>query len=149
MPVAFEGFGVRGFHAIELRAFEQHLADSINLGAMRIFYALALGVVLAVYRRPLFSDHAGRKPEPETKEMARQRMKLQGAVGLVAMQVDCDGGDSDMGYNERVDHISPPWQNHYKHAASLSANVPDSRGRRSPKFAAAATHFSQSKIVPI
>jgi hypothetical protein len=64
----------------------QHLLDAQDLRAVRIFGGFTLGVVLAVNRRPLLGDHAGRHPQPEAEEMTRKRMQFQGAVRLVTMQ---------------------------------------------------------------
>ena len=79
-----------------------------DLRAVRIFFGLALGVVLAVDRGPLLGHLAGGQPQPETEEVARDGMQLQRAVRLVAVQVDGDAGDRDVRDDQRVRARAPP-----------------------------------------
>jgi hypothetical protein len=64
---------------------------------VRILFGIALGVVLAVDRSPFLGDLAGGEPQPETEKMTRDRVQLQRAVRLVAVQVDRDADDRDVG----------------------------------------------------
>jgi hypothetical protein len=77
---------------------------------VRIFGGFTLGVVLAVNRRPLLGDHAGRHPQPEAEEMTRKRMQFQGAVRLVTMKINGDSCDRDVSKHQRDDDIAPPGQ---------------------------------------
>jgi hypothetical protein len=54
---------------------------------VRVFLGFALGVVLAVDRGPLTRQHAGGHPQPYAEEVAGDRMQLQRAVRLAAVQI--------------------------------------------------------------
>ncbi len=58
VAVFFHRLSHFGFGAIEFGTFQQHLPDAACLRTVRVFCGFALGVVLAVYRHPLFGDHA-------------------------------------------------------------------------------------------
>ena len=70
----------------------------------------AFCVVLAMYGSPLLRDHTSRQPQPEAKSVTGKRMELEGAMCLMAVQVDGDSGYGDMGHDQRIDDISPPRQ---------------------------------------
>jgi hypothetical protein len=72
MTVALQGFSVPGLLDVEEDAGPQHPVDADDLRAVRILGRLALGVMLAVDRRPLLGHHAGGQPQPETEEMCGQ-----------------------------------------------------------------------------
>ena len=63
---------------------------------MGIINGFAFGVVLAVNCGPLFSDHAGSKPKPETEKMRCNRMQIQRTVCLAAVQKNSDACDGDV-----------------------------------------------------
>ncbi len=75
---------------------------------MRIVLGFALGVVLAMDRRPLLRDHAGGHPQPETEEVADDGVQLERPVRLAAVQVDGDAGDRDLDEDQQGDEIAPP-----------------------------------------
>src|SRR5712664_3360056 len=108
MTVALERLLVERLLDVQEHPGPQHAIDAVNLGAMRIFHGLALGVVLAVDRRPFLGDHAGGEPEPEAEKMRYQGMELKGPMRLAAMEIDRDGGDRDVRKHERGDDVAPP-----------------------------------------
>jgi hypothetical protein len=110
VAVAFHGFLVARLLHVEEHAAPQHAVDAQLLRAVRIFRPLALGVVLAVDRRPFLGHHAGGQPQPEAEEVAGKRMQVERAVSLVAMQEDGHRGDGDVGHDERDDDVAPPGQ---------------------------------------
>ena len=77
---------------------------------MRVLVGLAASVVLAVDGDPFLGPHAGGQPQPESEEMADQRVQIDGAVSLAAVQVQGDGGDRDLGQDERDEEVAPPGQ---------------------------------------
>jgi hypothetical protein len=103
-----DGFLILGLGAIQLGAFQQHLADAAGLRAVRIVFGFALGVVLAVNRGPLLGHHARGHPQPETEEMLGDRMQVQRPVRHAAVQENGHAGDRDVRHHERVDHDLPP-----------------------------------------
>ena len=90
VAVALERLAVLRFLAIELGAFQHDLADAVDLRAVRIVDGLALRVVLAMDRGPLLGHHAGGEPQPETEEMAGDRMQVERAMRLMAVQINRD-----------------------------------------------------------
>src|SRR6185369_3925696 len=78
------------------------------LRAVRIVRRLAFGVVLAMDRSPLLGDHPGGEPEPRAEEVAHDRMHIERAMRLAAMQVDRDRGDRDLDQDQAHDDIAPP-----------------------------------------
>lgn len=68
---------------------------------MRIFFGIALGVVLAVDGSPFLGHLAGGQPQPETEEVRRDRVQFQSTVRLVAMQEDRHAGNGDVGQDQR------------------------------------------------
>ena len=77
---------------------------------MRIIRGLALGVVLAMHRDPFPRAHAGGQPEPQPEKMAHRRMQVDRPVRLVAVQVQRDRGDRDLGQGHRRQRVTPPRQ---------------------------------------
>jgi hypothetical protein len=75
-------------HAVQLGTLPHHLVDAAGLRAVRVFFGLALGVVLAVDGRPLLGHHAGGHPQPETEEVAEDRVQVERAVRLATVQVE-------------------------------------------------------------
>ena len=64
-----QGFGVGRLLAVEEDTAEQDAPDALLDRAVRVFRALAEGVVLAVDGHPFVGSHAGCQPQPETHEM--------------------------------------------------------------------------------
>ena len=75
---------------------------------MWIIHSLALGVVFAMNRCPLLSDHPRCQPEPKTEKMGHDGMQVQSAVRLAAMQKDGDASNSDVGSYQRKNEDLPP-----------------------------------------
>src|SRR5690606_34263046 len=69
---------------------------------------LATRMVLAVNRHPLFGDHAGGQPQPETEKVRHGRMQIQAAMRLAAMQVQRHTQDSDVGHQQGEEDDLPP-----------------------------------------
>jgi hypothetical protein len=75
---------------------------------MGIINRFAFSVVLAVNRGPLFGDHAGGEPEPETKEVGSNRMQIERTVRLAAVQENSNACDRNVGYRQGKQHNLPP-----------------------------------------
>jgi len=110
VAIALQRVLVHGLGAVQLRTFPHHLADAARLRAMRVFLGFALGVVLAVDRRPLPGHHAGGQPQPEAEKVAGNRVQIERPMGLVTVQEDRHRGDRDVGENEGHDDVAPPWE---------------------------------------
>ena len=80
----------------------------MDLRTMRIFRGLDLRVVLAMDGGPLLGHHAGRHPQPEAKEVRHDRVQVQCAVRLAAVQIDGDRRDRDVRQRESRNYIPPP-----------------------------------------
>jgi hypothetical protein len=63
---------------------------------MGIIGGFAFSMVLAVHGRPLFGDHAGRKPEPKAEKMGCNWMQIEGTVRLAAVQKNGDASNRDV-----------------------------------------------------
>jgi hypothetical protein len=63
---------------------------------MGIINGFAFGVVLAVNGSPFFGNHASGKPEPEAKEVGSNRMQIERAVRLAAVQKNGDASNGDV-----------------------------------------------------
>ena len=101
-----------GIDAIELRTLGQDLADAVGDRAMGVFHGLHRRVMFTVHRCPLAGIHAGRQPQPQAEKMGGQRVQINRAMGLIAMQIDGDAGGGDLGKNKRDECVSPPRHNH-------------------------------------
>jgi hypothetical protein len=84
---------------------------------VRVFFGFAFGVVLAVNGRPSLGGHAGGQPQPKAKEMGGQPVQIQGAVGLVTVQINGDRSDGDVRHPQGDEDQLP------------SAEVPDPIGQ--------------------
>ena len=104
VTIAIEGFPLGRLVPVELAALPQYLADTQDLGAMRIIRRLALCMVLAVYRHPLARHHAGSQPQPETEEVCHDGVQIQGTVGLVPVQINGNAGDCHLGQYQAGDN---------------------------------------------
>ena len=83
-------------------SFEKNLFDSIHMRTVRISRFIAESVMLAMYGYPLFGDHAGCEPQPESKEMCHCRMKLYASVCLASVQEKCDSNNGNVRCNQCV-----------------------------------------------
>ena len=108
--VFFQRFKVFGFLAIKLRPFQQYLFDADNLRTVWIVRGFAFCMVLAVDRSPFLGDRAGGEPQPEAEEMAGDRMQLQRAMCLVAVQKNGHRCNGDVGERQCGEYIAPPRQ---------------------------------------
>ena len=77
--------------------------------------------MLAVNRDPILGDHAGGQPEPQTKEVADGRMKIERAMRLHTMQIDCYRGYGDVGDDQRIERSF-----HHTRSRSPCASTPKS-----------------------
>ena len=77
-------------------------------GSFVSFVILLFGVVFAVDGCPVFGQHAGGQPQPETEEMRRDRMQIQRTVCGVTMQVNRDARNRDVGKDEGISDVTPP-----------------------------------------
>jgi hypothetical protein len=91
---------------------------------MRVLDSLALGMVLAVNRRPLLGDHPRSQPQPEPEEVTGNGTQFKRAMRLMAVQEDGDTGNRDMGQRQGDEDISPPGKikNSGVHAECLSGS---------------------------
>ena len=96
-------FALRACVAVELHAAPHHRVDALELRAVRIFLGLALGVVLAMDRRPLARDHRGSEPAPEAEHVRQHRMEIHRAMRHRPMQVERDGEDRQLCDHQQVD----------------------------------------------
>jgi hypothetical protein len=71
---------------------------------MGIVNGFAFGMVFTVNRRPSTGLHASANPQPETKKVGNNRVKIKGTVGLVPVQVERDSSKRHLHKNKRVDH---------------------------------------------
>ena len=108
VTVAIQCFLVAAFLAVQFGALQQNLADAVNLRAVRIINRFAFGVMFAVDGCPVFGQHAGGQPKPETEEMRRDRMQIQRTVCGVTMQVNRNACNRDVGKDEGISDIAPP-----------------------------------------
>src|SRR5688572_22942354 len=86
-------------------------------------------------RDPFPRAHSRREPQPDAEEVARDRMQLDRAMRLAAMQEDGDGSDGDVGQPERDQHVAPPGEIEYareqaRHACSLLKGCRGAGGER-------------------
>ena len=108
MTVLGHGFLVFAFGAVQLSTLPKHFFNTVGLRAVRVFQRFAFCVVLAVNGHPLFSDLARAQPQPQAKEMRRQRVQVHGTMRLVAVQINRDAGNSDVRCDQRVQNNLPP-----------------------------------------
>ncbi|EWS63747.1 hypothetical protein Y695_03018 [Hydrogenophaga sp. T4] len=124
VAITVQGFLVLGFCAVELAAFEEHLLDTEDHRAVRVAFALAFGMVLAVDRRPLLGHHAGGHPEPEAEEVRGNGVQVQRTVRRVAVQVDRDAGDGDVGEHQSDQQHLPPGRTGQTMGQELDQAIP-------------------------
>ena len=126
VAIAGQGFQVFRFLAVQLSALQQHGFDAVNVGAVWIFGLLTLGVVFAVDGGPFLRHLAGGQPKPETKKMRSDRVQIEGAVRLVAVQVDGDAGDGDVCHHQRSNQDLPPSGIRQSVGQPLDQTIPNS-----------------------
>ena len=107
MAVLFHGLCILGFGTVQLGTFQQNLLDTACLRAMWIFWTFALGVVLAVNRRPLLGHHAGCQPQPEAEKVTWDGVQIKRTVRLAAMQINRHASDRDVRHDQRVKEDLP------------------------------------------
>lgn len=95
---------------IQLHAAPEHLADALGLRAVRVFVGFHLGVVLAMDRHPLASNHRGGEPGPEPEEVRQHRVEIHPAVRLAAMQVQGYRKDGELGDHQQHGQHAPGTQ---------------------------------------
>lgn len=108
MTVLFQGLFVLGLDRIQFAARQQHRFDAMRHRTVRILRRLAFGMVLSVHRHPFLGDGRGGQPQPEPKEMRRNRMQIKGTVRLRAVQEDRDRRNGDVRQDQRVGKHLPP-----------------------------------------
>ncbi len=108
VAVAGHRLAVVGFLNVKKHASPEHAIDSDLLRAVRIFNGFAFGVVLAVNRGPLLGHHAGRHPQPQAEEVTRERMQIERAVRLAAVQEHRDADDGHVGEAQGRENVAPP-----------------------------------------
>jgi len=96
------------FNLVKVGTFPHDFSDAEDLRAVRIVQRLAARVVFAVHRGPFPGRHAGSHPQPETEEMAHQRVQIKRVVCRVPVQIDRNGGNSDVCQHQSDDNIAPP-----------------------------------------
>jgi hypothetical protein len=82
--------------------------DAVHLGTVRILGGFAFAMVLAMDSRPLLGHHARGQPQPATEEMRHQRMQVERAMRLMAVQKNGYRGNGDVGQSQRCQHVGPP-----------------------------------------
>ena len=105
-----DGFRIRRRSAVQLGPLQEQLPDSEDLRTVRILVRLHAGVMLAVHRDPFLGHRSRGQPQPETEEVGQRRMQVERPVGLVAMEVDRDRDDRDVGHPEGCQDVAPPRQ---------------------------------------
>jgi hypothetical protein len=80
--------------------------------------------MLAMYCDPLARDHARREPEPEPEEMTRDRMQIERAMRLMAMEEDRDTRDRHVREQQRDCDVAPDRE--IENAAERHLFVPSS-----------------------
>ena len=83
VAIARHGFFIFGLGPVQLCALEQDFTNAVHLRAVRILGLLALSVVFAVNRRPLFGHLTRSQPEPEPEKMRHCGVQIQSPVRLV------------------------------------------------------------------
>ena len=63
--------------------------------------------MLAMDRCPFLGDLAGRDPQPEAEKVTRDRMQVERAMRLAAMQKNRHAGNRDMGDDKGEDEDLP------------------------------------------
>ena len=97
---ARQGLFIDGLSLIQLGTFAQHLVQAQHLRTVRVLLGFTIGMVLAMDRGPGLGVLAGGQPQPEAEKVCQRRMQIQGPVGRVAMQVNGDTDDGDVGHTQ-------------------------------------------------
>ena len=88
----------------------KYFLDAARDGTVRIFFGIALGMVLAVNRGPFLGDLPGGEPQPETEKMTGDWVQLECPMRLVTVQIDRDAGDRNVRNEQRVKEDLPTGQ---------------------------------------
>lgn len=75
---------------------------------MGILSSFTLGMMLAVNRRPFLGDHTGAQPEPGAKEVRHQRVQIKCSVRLMAVEINRDASNRDVGRGQGEQNDLPP-----------------------------------------
>ena len=110
MAVFLHGLRLPRFNPIKLRSLCNDFLDAIDLRAVRVFRRLAFCVVLAVNGHPFLGYLPRGQPKPEAKKMTWNRVQIQPAMRLRAMQVDGDRCNRYVRQCECDNDVSPPRQ---------------------------------------
>src|SRR6185295_7926517 len=132
MAVAYDRLPIAALPDVQEHSAPQNTMDAQHLRAVRILRGLALGMMLAMDRDPLFRHHARRQPQPEPEEMTHGRMQLERAMRLVAMKEYRDRDDGDVGQHHGRDDAAPPWQVQYSGEKDPIHPVSQRRAARNP-----------------
>ena len=108
VAVTVHRLAVVGLFHVQEHAAPEHAVDSQLLRAVRVFRSFAFGVVLAVDRGPLLGHHSGRHPQPQAEEVTRERMQIERAVRLAAVQEHRDADDGHVSEAQGRENIAPP-----------------------------------------
>jgi hypothetical protein len=103
-----QGFGVGSFSLVQLDASEQQSLQAAGLRTVRVFFGLALGMVLAVHRDKLFGEHSGADPKPKAEKVRRNRPQIERTMRLGPVQEDRDRRDRDVRGDQGVKQHLPP-----------------------------------------
>src|SRR5690606_9682907 len=86
MTETLERFSVGSFMTVELCPTEEHFANSVDQGRVRIALALNIGMMFPVNGDPFLGDHASGQPKPETEEVHDCWMQVKTPMRLAAVQ---------------------------------------------------------------
>ena len=100
LAITLQSFWRTGL-VVQFGTFKQHLADTQDHRAVRVFLSFALGVMFTVNRRPLLGVLGRGQPQPEAEKMRQHRMKIQRVVGRMTMQVKRNADNCDVGKPQR------------------------------------------------
>lgn len=109
---------------MQLPTFRQHRAQPMHLRAVRVGRLRGGGVVPAMGGDPFAAHPAGGEPQPGAEEGAGQRMALEPAVRLMAVQQNRHRRDGGVDQGEGPQHHRPPGQGQqagWKHGRRLAA----------------------------
>ena len=94
--------------AIQICAAPQHGADTLDPRAVRVVFGFAFRVMFAMDRHPLLGDHRCGQPRPEAEDVIEQRMEIDAAMRLAAMQVQRDREDGQLRRDQEIHQQRPP-----------------------------------------
>ena len=101
---------------IQLDAAPKYRTDAFDHRAVRIFFSLAFRMVFAMDRDPLLGDHRSGEPDPQAEKVRDDRVEIDTAVRLAAVQIKRHREDGDLGHDQQIDQQRAPA--HLQQAAS-------------------------------